>query len=201
MEEITAKGLKPGDLVGELQDTSTIAAEAAALSGAGSRDAGKQDKSVLGIYRAGGPTTIFGGSGWGPYSDGPLNAVKKSMLNREGLNEENWMFIAAQRTLEMSEEWKNLRHETLKANGGSTSDNRDGDVGTKRAADDEMDVDTEDAKRPKRDAFASKGIYDPQTGHVFCKFFRTMKAASHSEIDHSRPVKYTGVELPMGICG
>ena len=65
--------------------------------------------SGLGMYRAGGPTTIFGGSGWGPYSDGPLNAVRKSLLTRDGLNEENWMYVAAQRTAEASHEWADLR--------------------------------------------------------------------------------------------
>ncbi|THG95350.1 hypothetical protein EW026_g6289 [Hermanssonia centrifuga] len=122
LAEITERGLKPGDSVGELVDTSTIAAEAAALAGTSTRDAGKQDRGGpsggTGIYRAGGPTTIFGGSGWGPYSDGPLNAVRKSLLNREGLNEENWMWMTAQRTLEAGDEWKKIRQEGLRACGG-----------------------------------------------------------------------------------
>ena len=69
--------------------------------------------SGLGMYRAGGPTTIFGGSGWGPYSDGPLNAVKKSYLNREGVGEENWMAVAAGRTREADEEWGAMRRRGL----------------------------------------------------------------------------------------
>ena len=106
-----------------MQDVSNLAAEAAALGIPINREAkpertGTGGASVLGIYRAGGPTTIFGGSGWGPYSDGPLNAVRKSFLNREGLNEENWMLSAAQRTLEADDEWKRIRRDALKACGG-----------------------------------------------------------------------------------
>lgn len=125
------------------------------------------------MYRAGGSTTIFGGSGWGPYSEGPLNAVKKSMLNREGLNEENWMYIAAQRTLEMDEEWKLLRREVLKAGGGlAQSRNFDqpenGGTGEKRTTDDSMDADVSNpsAKRQRTDDNVTLGIYDPQTGLV-----------------------------------
>ncbi len=65
LEDISAKGLQAGDLVG------------AATGGGG------------GVYRAG-PTTLFGGNGWGPYSDGPLNAVRKSVLSLDGVTEENW---------------------------------------------------------------------------------------------------------------
>jgi len=64
-----------------------------------------------GIYRAGGPTTIFGGSGWGPFSDGPLNAVRKSLLSRDGVTEENWMWMMAGRVGEADEEWARLRKE------------------------------------------------------------------------------------------
>ncbi|KAI9438199.1 chromatin remodelling complex Rsc7/Swp82 subunit-domain-containing protein [Lactarius indigo] len=94
LADITEKGLKPGDPKGD-------------------RAGGTQ-----GIYRAGGPTTLFGSAGWGPYSDGPLNAVRKSLLNRDGLNEENWMLIAAQRTAEASAEWAKQRRRALVPYGG-----------------------------------------------------------------------------------
>ena len=62
LEEITAKGLKPGELVGELVDPNAAAAAAAAAA-ADSALGGKADRSGgPGMYRAGGPTTIFGGS-------------------------------------------------------------------------------------------------------------------------------------------
>ncbi|KAH0578398.1 hypothetical protein H2248_003555 [Termitomyces sp. 'cryptogamus'] len=119
-EEIAALGLKPGDPVGELPDPNAtshneVTSLAVASTGA---TAGKGDRVGGGIYRAGGPTTIFGSSGWGPYSDGPLNAVRKSLLSRDGVDEENWMFMMAQRVLEAGQEWAKWRKEGLKIGGG-----------------------------------------------------------------------------------
>ena len=118
LADITEKGFKPGDLVGELADPN--APSAAALAAAELANAQKADRAggTQGIYRAGGPTTLFGGPGWGPYSDGPLNAVRKSLLNRDGLNEENWMLTAAQRTAEASAEWAKQRRRALVPYGG-----------------------------------------------------------------------------------
>jgi len=119
LADITEKGLKPGDLVGELADPN--APSAAALAAAELANAQKGDRSggtQQGIYRAGGPTTLFGGQGWGPYSDGPLNAVRKSLLNRDGLNEENWMLVAAQRAAEANADWTKQRRRALVPYGG-----------------------------------------------------------------------------------
>ena len=118
LADITEKGLKPGDLVGELADPN--APSAAALAAAELANAQKGDRAggVQGIYRAGGPTTLFGSAGWGPYSDGPLNAVRKSLLNRDGLTEENWMLVAAQRTADASAEWAKQRRGALVPFGG-----------------------------------------------------------------------------------
>ncbi|PFH53421.1 hypothetical protein AMATHDRAFT_137410 [Amanita thiersii Skay4041] len=116
LEEITAKGLKPGDPVGELPDPNAThhSNELSSLAG-GAGAAGKGEKgSSGGIYRAGGPTTIFGGSGLGPYSDGPLNAVRKSLLSRDGVTEENWMYMMATRVHEAGEEWSRCRRGVLK---------------------------------------------------------------------------------------
>lgn len=177
LEEITAKGIQPGDPVGDLQDPA-LAAEAAALAGASNKDANKQDQggSRLGMYRAGGSTTIFGGSGWGPYSEGPLNAVKKSMLNREGVSEENWMYMAAQRTLEVGEEWRTLRQAVLKASGGGgkVDYHPEGEsefVVQKRAAEEDMDGDVSNSEMKRRRVADTHpvGVYDPQTGLVFCE--------------------------------
>ncbi|KAJ8453738.1 hypothetical protein ONZ45_g19589 [Pleurotus djamor] len=113
LEEATARGAKAGDPVTEPADpraeadTNTAAAKALAKA---DRERGG---GGLGIYRAGGPTTIFGGSGLGPYSDGPLNAVRKSMLNRDGLTEENWMWQMAGRVLETNSEIEQIRRAAL----------------------------------------------------------------------------------------
>lgn len=123
LEEITALGLKAGDPVGELPDPnaashgnelSQAASAAAAASGKAERGGGGGG----GVYRAGGPTTIFGGSGWGPFSDGPLNAVRKSVLSRDGVAEENWMFMMASRVADAGDEWAKWRREGIKVGGG-----------------------------------------------------------------------------------
>ncbi|KAG6856713.1 hypothetical protein H0H87_001502 [Tephrocybe sp. NHM501043] len=119
-EEIAQLGLKPGDPVGELPDPNapSHSNEISALAAASNAAAGKADRTGGGVYRAGGPTTLFGSSGWGPYSDGPLNAVRKSLLSRDGVDEENWMFMMATRVAEAGEEWAKWRREALKAGGG-----------------------------------------------------------------------------------
>lgn len=115
LAEITAKGLQAGDPVGELPDPNAPAhPQPDANSLANSAFASSSNVNVAGgggIYRAGGPTTIFGGSGWGPFSDGPLNAVRKSLLSRDGVTEENWMWMMAGRVGEADEEWARLRKE------------------------------------------------------------------------------------------
>lgn len=178
LEEVTAKGLKPGDLVGDLQDTTNLTNEAAALAAGtsgGSAQASKGERSggSLGMYRAGGPTTIFGPSGWGPYSDGPLNAVRKSYLTRDGVNEENWMFVAAERTAEMSSEWANLRKKALKVCGGILGDTGSSEVdvgrGEKRSAEEIME---EDRKRREQESRLPLGVYEPQTGIVLCELLQ-----------------------------
>ncbi|EIN12380.1 hypothetical protein PUNSTDRAFT_97061 [Punctularia strigosozonata HHB-11173 SS5] len=147
LASITEQGLRAGDPVGELPDpraNAKAAAEAADAEAAqGPRGTGG------GMYRAGGATTLFGGSGWGPFSEGPLNAVKKSYYGREGLTEENWMWVAAERTLRANAEWRRLRADGLKAVGGIL-----GDRGTKRR------------KTEYGQDRLPMGIYEPQTGVV-----------------------------------
>jgi len=141
------------------------------------------------MYRAGGPTTIFGGIGWGPFSDGPLNPVRKSLYNREGVSEENWMHVAAQRTLEESEEWTTLRREALTPCGGilpQGSSSQAAAGGTTEGKGDkekdngmEVDVDGNgvvetakgkgkavEKKRKRRDDPMPYGAYEPHTGLV-----------------------------------
>ncbi|KAJ7084007.1 chromatin remodelling complex Rsc7/Swp82 subunit-domain-containing protein [Mycena belliarum] len=119
LEEITARGLAAGDPVGELPDPNALyhSNEPANSNAANaSNAANKNDRGgsgVLGLYRAGGPTTIFGSTGWGPFSDGPLNAVRKSLLSRDGVSDENWMWMMAMRTLAAGDDWARLRKEGL----------------------------------------------------------------------------------------
>jgi hypothetical protein len=166
LEEITAMGLQPGDLVGDLQDPSTQT-ELAQLTG-GDKQSRVERAGGGGIYRAGGPTTIFGGSGWGPYSDGPLNAVRKSMLTRDGLTEENWMSIAAQRTIEAGEEFGRLRREALRVYGGILGDPSSTPGSPKRSAEDENE-ETREERRRREEAELALGVYEPHNGIVVCE--------------------------------
>ncbi|KZP15821.1 hypothetical protein FIBSPDRAFT_749593 [Athelia psychrophila] len=181
LEECTSKGFTAGELVGDLTDPAANPDVAnnkqsdPAQSGIGS--------SGIGLYRAGGPTTIFGGSGWGPYSDGPLNAVRKSLLTRDGLNEENWIQIAATRTAEASAEFAKLRREMGKVCGGLgigmgldvvpiEDDLKRRAVEWMAEGRDEMVVEVEDEestrKRRKRNVGDELplGVYEPHSGVV-----------------------------------
>ncbi|KAJ6613593.1 chromatin remodelling complex Rsc7/Swp82 subunit-domain-containing protein [Mycena sp. CBHHK59/15] len=146
LEEIIARGLKAGDPVGELPDPNAMyhsnepSNNAANASNAASNKNDRGGGVTIGVYRAGGPTTIFGGSGWGPYSDGPLNAVRKSLLSRDGVSEENWMWMAATRTLAADEEWARWRKESIKP-----MDLLGNVVKGKRKADAEQEEEQEDA--------------------------------------------------------
>ena len=177
LEEITAMGLQPGDLVGDLQDPSTQT-ELAQLTG-GDKQSRVERGGGGGIYRAGGPTTIFGGSGWGPYSDGPLNAVRKSMLARDGLTEENWMLIAAQRTAEASEEFSRLRSEALRACGGILGDPSSMPGSPKHSAENESEERGEERRR-REEVELPLGVYEPHNGIVVCECqFIERACASH----------------------
>ena len=160
-------GLQPGDLVGDLQDPSTQT-ELAQLTG-GDKQSRVERGGGGGIYRAGGPTTIFGGSGWGPYSDGPLNAVRKSMLTRDGLTEENWMLTAAQRTNETGEEFSKLRKEGLRACGGILGDPSSTPGTPKRSAEDESE-ETREERRRREEAELPFGVYEPHNGIIVCEW-------------------------------
>jgi chromatin structure-remodeling complex protein RSC7 len=158
---IAEQGLRAGDLVGDLPDPRAANKAAADQADA---DAPQGPRGAGGMYKAGGATTIFGGSGWGPFSEGPLNAVKKSYYSREGMTEENWMWVAAERTAKASAEWKKLRSDGLKVVGGIL-----GDIGEKE----EKGGEESGREGKRRKAGYDKdelplGIYEPQTGVVLC---------------------------------
>ncbi|KAJ7253043.1 chromatin remodelling complex Rsc7/Swp82 subunit-domain-containing protein [Mycena haematopus] len=173
LEEITARGLKAGDPVGELPDPNAQhhSNEASNLNAAGaSTAANKNDRGGgvgVGLYRAGGPTTIFGSSGWGPFSDGPLNVVRKSLLSRDGVSEENWMWMAAMRTLSSGDEWARLRRESIQP-----MDTAGNIVKGKRKAEAEEEQDADGALagdkklRPESSSDLPLGVYEPHSGIV-----------------------------------
>ena len=167
LADITAKGLSPGDFVGELPDPLAASASNAPVASAPSQTYSGTNQ---GVYRAGGPTTLFGASGWGPFSDGPHSAVRKSMLSREGLSEENWMREAARRVQEMNAEWCKMRREARSACGGVLESNS-GKGKEKEGLNGMMNVDGEgDAGQKKKmdDGDLPFGVYEPHTGLVHC---------------------------------
>lgn len=153
--DITARGLKPGDPAAMLLDQqAAAAAEASAANNANAAALLGEGKGGVGggggLYRTGGPTTVFGGTGLGPFSDGPLNAVRKSVFTRAGLQEENWMAVIAEHVREADSEWIASRRAALSALGGLTHE----DTG----------------KRPRREEDLPLGVYEPHSGLVHCEY-------------------------------
>lgn len=183
LEEATSKGFAAGDPVGDLTDPTLHPSADASKNDA--HHALASSNTGLGLYRAGGPTTIFGGSGWGPYSDGPLNAVRKSLLNRDGLTEENFMHVAAIRTGEAGEEFARLRKEAGRVWGGLGLGGMGMEVlpieeDLKRRAvewlegDDGIAVEDEEGETKKRKRNVGDelpvGVYEPHSGIVQCQY-------------------------------
>jgi hypothetical protein len=151
LEEITAKGLKPGDPVGELVDPRApkeLAELGAGDAGRGGGGGGERGAG-LGMYRAGGPTTLFGGAGVGPFSQGPLSAPKKAFFVREGVSELNFMLEAARRTRAANADWARGRAEALRPAGGVS------------------DAELTDA--PLARGQDGHGVYEPHSGLVVCE--------------------------------
>ncbi|KAH9048880.1 chromatin remodelling complex Rsc7/Swp82 subunit-domain-containing protein [Lactarius hengduanensis] len=156
------------------------APSAAALAAAELANAQKGDRAggTQGIYRAGGPTTLFGQRGLGPYSDGPLNAVRKSLLNRDGLNEENWMLTEAQRTADASAEWAKQRRALVREAFGATAAATSSSSNEEKKEDGEEDRvrgkdqgaqeqrGDESAATGCTEAQACPGVYEPHIGIV-----------------------------------
>lgn len=196
-EEITPLGLKPGDPVGELPDPNAASHsnELSALAAASAANANKERAGGGGggVYRAGGPTTLFGSAGWGPYSDGPLNAVRKSLLSRDGVGEENWMYMMGARVVDAGEEWARWRKESMKVGGGPGAEEImksmmgislprvNGDVSKRRDMEDAEDAEEEsrgsaeviepNSKRRKVNFENDElpvGVYEPHSGLLLC---------------------------------
>ncbi|KIY49814.1 hypothetical protein FISHEDRAFT_40908 [Fistulina hepatica ATCC 64428] len=184
-QEAAARGAKPGDLVGDLFPPPPKE-DATELYNAGLGNAPGQG---LGVYRAGGPTTIFGGSGLGPFSDGPLNAVRKSLLTRDGLNEENWMAVIAERVLAADEEWKKWRADNLKTLplyeatlGGSGIP---GDV---------------NGKRRRRETSPPRGVREAHTGLVFHRADTQPTRCQWVEVDQAEETHSARNGISPGRC-
>lgn len=100
----------------------------------------------------------------GPFSDGPLNVAKKAMLNREGVNEENWMLVMAQRTSEANSEWARGRAEAVRGR-------QDAAASRVKAGNDEEDSDEEERTRRtrRREGDSSYGVFEPHSAILHCE--------------------------------
>jgi chromatin structure-remodeling complex protein RSC7 len=101
------------------------------------------------------------------------------MLNRDGLNEENWMLVAAQRTVEAGEEWMAIRKEALKVVGGILEEGKKGkqevELGEGREGQGEKRVGRDDGEEGRGKRKIRKlvddlplGLYEPHGGIVHC---------------------------------
>ena len=180
LAEISAKGILPGDLVGELPDPNAPShihqADATVAGGSSSVFPSFNTNLAVaggGIYRAGGPTTIFGGSGWGPFSDGPLNAVRKSLLSRDGVTEENWMWMMSSRVQDADNEWARLRKEGRGKEGLSVDGIVMGGKGTNWTRADTISIPLSVAtgKNPQAgtQGGGAIGVYEPHTNLILCE--------------------------------
>ncbi|KAI6102552.1 chromatin remodelling complex Rsc7/Swp82 subunit-domain-containing protein [Pisolithus croceorrhizus] len=158
LEDITSKGLTPGSPVGELPDP--LATSQSVLQFTGTVPNQFSSGISHGIYRAGGPTTLFGGTGLGPFSDGPHSAVRKSLLTREGLSVENWMWEAARRVCDATEEYGKMRREARVPYGG-VLESVDSKVKEK-----EKDGEGNVTKTEGESGNFPMGVYEPHTAIV-----------------------------------
>lgn len=154
-----AKGLKPGDPVGELTDLLSYAStkDPVAAQSQPSRGEGPWRGGGAMLYKPGGPTTFFGGNGLGPF-DGDLSMVKKMAIQRDGVDRENWMWTAATKVQEWNEEWTKARKERLKVCGGVLTADTNG-----------VEEDGQERKRRKVEDDLPLGVYEPHSGIVHCK--------------------------------
>ncbi|KAF5392878.1 hypothetical protein D9757_000856 [Collybiopsis confluens] len=190
----TELGIKPGDSVAELDAADMEGRpEKPARSLNVERDLGTSGGGL--IYRPGGPTTIFASGGFGPFSDGPLNPVRKAMLNRDGVSEENWMWMMATRVREADNRWKKCRTGEVagRVYWDITAANSIGNssVKGKQKADLDADDDMEDGDAPpqkkqkvtfdiQEDSSLPLGVYEPHTGTVF---FRSDTQPTRSRLE------------------
>ncbi|KIK68264.1 hypothetical protein GYMLUDRAFT_154083 [Collybiopsis luxurians FD-317 M1] len=182
----TELGVKPGDLVAEMDPADMEGRpEKPAKSLNMDREIGTSGGGL--IYRPGGPTTIFAGSGFGPYSDGPLNPVRKALLNRDGVSEENWMWMMATRVREADKRWKKCRNGAVSGAAATTLRTTSRDTKEKQQADPDLDADMEDGNPPAQKKLKVSstpilplGAYEPHTGTVF---FRNDTQPSRSRLE------------------
>lgn len=197
-EEITAKGLTPGDLVGELPDPNPVAAVDTTVTV--EKHVNYAAASASAIYKPGGPTTYFGGDGLGPFQ-GELAQTRRAMFVREGVGEENWMWMMAVGVREANAVINNVRKERMMRvpEAGVVDDAKVEEIiaapgpgpalgsrrsaGLSRAASELVDDPSSAVSASKDDVLLGSkqhaaevddprplGVYEPHTGLIHCAF-------------------------------
>ncbi|KAG6333448.1 hypothetical protein ID866_5638 [Astraeus odoratus] len=166
LQDVTSKGILPGSPVGELPDPTAASSSNLPFNSMPTQTSGVSH----GIYRAGGPTTLFGGAGLGPFSDGPHSAVRKSMLAREGLTAENWLWETARRVSEMNEDFSNMRRSAGLVSRGildSSTKGKEKEREQGANATDPTKDGTSDNKQKTAKWHVPLEVYEPHTGIIY----------------------------------
>lgn len=183
-QEILAKGLVPGDLVGELPDPNVypggdVAQPIRALNqlsssrpggGSGVHFAGPSSSA---IYRPGGPTTHFGSAGLGPFDDLHTSATtgaRRAALLQTGVGEENWMWKTAMRVQEANDVFASMRRRALNTVGMDVGS--EGVLEVHRAATRAAAISAEG--EPEEVEGAAEGAYEPHS-HLVHREFRSIQ--------------------------
>jgi chromatin structure-remodeling complex protein RSC7 len=184
-EEVLAKGLKPGDPVGELPDPMQLPLEGASNRTNPNNLAPSTNFFASGssmVYKPGGPSTHFGGPGLGPFS-GETAGSKRAALARDGVIEENWMWRAALGVREANEAIKSIRTSRLVPVPAPQGDVFDDSLskGTQQLSlapkmnDDAIDIDVSSARPGGDDSPEGRryGVYEPHTNMWHCAYVYT----------------------------
>ncbi|KZS97024.1 hypothetical protein SISNIDRAFT_424640 [Sistotremastrum niveocremeum HHB9708] len=188
LQDITSRGLKAGDPVGELPDPQPYLQDPLRAAKTGSTVA----PSTVGgstLYKPGGPSTFFGSNGLHPFSsellgNGNFATSRKATFSRENVTEDNWMFEAAKRTLQAND--------VLKATRNAARRFHELNHPSKKHA---IGVEDESPrKRHKSDFGFSGGVYEPHTATVHYRV-DTQPKRSRWEIVRDADGKAEGVRI------
>lgn len=165
LQDITARGLKAGDPVGDLPDPQPYLQDPLRMAKTGSSTVPSSNVGGSTLYKPGGPSTFFGSSGLHPFSsellgNGNFATSRKATFSRENVTEDNWMFEAAKRTLRANDELKETRDAARRFHELSQ--------GSKKP----LNATGGDAprKRRKLEYGFSGGVYEPHTATTHCAF-------------------------------
>lgn len=207
-DEVLAKGLKPGDPVGELPDPMQLPFEGALNRANPNNLAPSANFFAAGssmVYKPGGPSTHFGGPGLGPFS-GEMAGSKKVALARDGIIEENWMWRAALGVREANDAIKNIRTSRLvpaptilAGISDRTLAKGAGELSSAPKNDDTIDIDATTIRVNQDESSEGRryGVYEPHTDVWHCACFLTCSVSCPHFCCRFRPIRHTTNEASI----